>query len=159
MTRMPFPYSSLLAAALLPVLASSCSMLHSNSDDSQVIYALPPRQPGTAPLGRNLSSIAGPFAFSRDRFVLTDAQTNVLAKAAPQWVKDKTKLLVVGFAQRGLPPDYARVLAHRRAESVRQALIEHGLDAGNIHSAGYGNDVPSVGSEDNVLVYELTPSQ
>jgi len=146
----------LFAAALCgSCLLSSCSMLRPSGDDSQVIYALPPRQPGATPLARNLTVIGGPFTFSRERFVLTDSQTNTLAKSAPQWAKDKTKLLVVGFAQRGLPPDYARVLAHRRAESVRQALIEHRLDAGNIHSAGYGNDVPSLSSEDAVTIYEL----
>ena len=87
--------------------------------------------------------------------MLTDSQIHTLAKSSPQWAKDKTKLLIAGFAQRGLPPDYARVLAHRRAEAVRQALIEQGLDAGNFHSAGYGNDVPSLSSDDNVFVYEL----
>ena len=139
----------------LPLLLGSCSLLHSRGDDSQVIYALPPRQPGTTPLARNMTTVAGPFTFSRERFILTDDQSKRVAEAAPQWVKDKTKLLVVGFAQRGLPPDYARVLAHRRAESVRQVLIEQGLDAGNIHSAGYGNDMPSLGSEDSVIIYEL----
>ncbi|MDB6138638.1 MAG: OmpA family protein [Verrucomicrobiaceae bacterium] len=140
---------------LLPALLGSCSLFHSSGDDSQVIYALPSRQPGTSPLGRPITSIGGPYTFSRDRFVLTDSQAITVARAAPQWVKDKTKLLVVGYAQRGLPPDYARVLAHRRAESVRQVLIEHGLDAGNIHSAGYGNDEPSISTEDSVMIYEL----
>ncbi len=102
-----------------------------------------------------MEPIAGPFTFSRERFVLTDSQAGTLAKTAPKWVQDKTRLLVAGFAQRDLPPDYARVLAHRRAESVRQALIEHGLDANNIHSVGYGNDLPSMGRDDTVLVYEI----
>ena len=155
MTRQPLSPRLLLSACVLPALLGSCSLVHNSADDSQVIYALPPRQPGTSPLGRTMTAIAGPFTFSRERFVLTDSQTNTLAKAAPQWAKDKIKLLVVGFAQRGLPPDYARVLAHRRAESVRQALIEKGLDAGNIHSAGYGNDVPSLRNDDSVLIYEL----
>ena len=139
----------------ISVLLSSCSLLPHNGDDSQVIYALPPRQPGATPLARNMTVLGGPFVFSRERFVLTDSQIHTLAKSSPQWAKDKTKLLIAGFAQRGLPPDYARVLAHRRAEAVRQALIEQGLDAGNIHSAGYGNDVPSLSSDDNVFVYEL----
>ena len=144
---------------MLPLLLGSCSLMHPSADDSQVIYALPPRQPGGTPLMETMTAIGGPFAFSRERFVLTDSQISALEKAAPQWVKDKTKMLVVGFAQRGLPPDYARVLAHRRAESVRQVLIEHGLDAGNIHSAGYGNDVPSLNSDDSVVIYELKPPQ
>ena len=156
MTRMPLSlYHPLFSAVLLPVLMSSCALLHPGKEDSQVIYALPPRQAGTSPLGQNLTPIAGPFAFSRERFVLTDSQASTLAKAAPQWVKDKTKLLVAGFAQRDLPPDYARVLAHRRAESVRQTLIEHGLDANNIHSVGYGNDLPSLDRDDTALVYEI----
>ena len=40
--------------------------------------------------------------------------------------------------------------AQRRAESVRQALIEEGLDAARLHSAGYGHDQPSISSEDAV---------
>lgn len=153
MIRSPFPF--LISAVFMPVLMSSCSVLHLGQEDSQVIYALPSRQPGTSPLGRNMTPLAGPFTFSRERFILTEAQAATLVKSVPQWTKDKTKLMVVGFAQRGLPPDYARVLSHRRAESVRQILIEHGLDAGNIHSLGYGNDVPSAGSDDTVVVYEL----
>ena len=155
MTRPCFFHRLLVPALSLPFLLGGCSLAHKKQDESQVIYALPPRPPGATPLAGDMKVIGGPFVFSRERFVLTEAQINALARAAGLWAKDKTKMLVVGFAQRGLPPDYARVLAHRRAESVRQVLIEHGLDAANIHSAGYGNDVPSLGSDDSATIYEL----
>lgn len=144
--------SPLLCAALV---LPSCALPHKNGDDSKVIYALPPRQPGTTPLTHTMSPVGGPFSFSRDRYVLNDTQVQNLGRLSPQWVKDKTRLMVVGFAQRGLPPDYARVLAHRRAESVRQVLISQGLDAANIHSTGYGNDMPGLGNDDSVVIYEL----
>ena len=150
--------SLLLVAAALGLSVSSCSLLpHGSADAAKVIYALPARQPGSSPLGQSMTPIGKPFSFSRDRFVLTEEQTAILAKAAPLWVKDKVKLLVVGFAKRELPPAYARVLAHRRAEALRQVLIEHGLDAGNIHSTGYGNDIPSMGAEDSVVIYQIVP--
>lgn len=144
-----------LACALMVVLLSNCSLVHHRSDDSQVIYALPARQAGSSPLNQTTTPIGKPFVFSGERFALNESQTAILAKAAPQWAKDKIKLLIVGFARRDVPPAYARVLAHRRAESVRQALIEHGLDAGNLHSTGYGNDIPSLGTEDSVAIYQL----
>ena len=150
------PFFPLLCAILLPPLVlGSCVLPHKGGDDSKVIYALPPRQPGATPLTHPMSPIGGPFTFSRDRYVLNDTQVSALSRLSPQWVKDKTRLVVVGFAQRDLPPDYARVLAHRRAESVRQVLIEQGLDAASIHSTGYGNDMPALGNDDSVMIYEL----
>ncbi len=147
-----------VASPLVVLFLSSCSLLpHGSNDASQVVYALPARQPGSSPLDQAMTPIGKPFSFSRDRFVLTDEQIAVLARAAPQWAKDKVKLLVIGFAKRELPPAYARVLAHRRAEALRQVLIEHGLDAANIHSTGYGNDIPSMGAEDSVVIYQILP--
>ncbi len=149
--RLSFPFPFLAVAAL-----SSCSALHHKGpDDAQVIYALPARVPGSSPLAQPMKPVVKPLTFTRDRFVLTEPQLALLAESAPQWAKNKTRLIIAGTTQRDLPPAYARVLAHRRAEAVRQALIERGLDAANLHSMGYGNDIPSQGLEDSVMIYEL----
>ena len=155
MKTQPCVQTLVVTCAFFVIMLSSCSLLHHDSDASHVIYALPARQAASSPLVQPMTGIGKPFIFTHDRFVLTDQQTAILAKAAPQWAKDKIRLLIIGFAQRDLPPGYARVLAHRRAESVRQALIEQGLDAANLHSTGYGNDIPSLSLEDSVVIYQM----
>jgi len=155
MKTQPCVQTLVATCAFFVISLSSCSLLHHDSDASHVIYALPARQAASSPLVQPMTGIGKPFIFTHDRFVLTDQQTAILAKSAPQWAKDKIRLLIIGFAKRDLPPGYARVLAHRRAESVRQALIEQGLDAANLHSTGYGNDIPSLSLEDSVVIYQM----
>jgi outer membrane protein OmpA-like peptidoglycan-associated protein len=120
-----------------------------------VIYALAPQEALPSPLEQKLTPVGPAISFARDRYELTTVQQEILKPLAAQWQRDKTTLMVLGFATRGLPTDYARSLSQRRAEAVRQTLIDEGLDAALLHSAGYGHDQPKLGSGDEVKLFTL----
>jgi OOP family OmpA-OmpF porin len=142
----------LLFCCASALLLSQCSIVGPMLQPSKVIYALP-TQSVASPLEQALTDACDPIIFSRDHFMLGKNQRAVLAKQAVKWQEDKQHLLVVGFAQRGFPASYARSLSQRRAESVRQVLIEEGIDAAAIHSTGYGHDQPTLSSRDEVRVF------
>ena len=120
-----------------------------------MIYALAPQEALPSPLEHKLTPVGPALPFARDRFDLTTLQQETLKPLAAQWQRDKTTLMILGFAKRGLPTDYARSLSQRRAEAVREALINEGLDAALLHSAGYGHDQPKLGSGDEVKIFTM----
>ena len=142
----------LLLSCTSAVLLCQCSIIGPMLQPSKVIYALSP-QTVPSPLMKELPPACDPIAFSRDRFLLTKHQRANLVKHLADLNKAKQHLLIAGFAQRGFPASYARSLSQRRAESVRQVLIEEGIDAALLHSTGYGHDQPTLSSGDEVRVY------
>ncbi len=142
--------------ALLTVataLLCQCSVLQRVTHPPEVIYALAPQRDLPSPLADNLKQSGSVIAFSPNRFTLSRRQQAALRTQAEAWQKDTPTLLVLGFARRGLPSGYARVISQRRAESVRQFLIEHGIDAAKLHTAGYGHDQPGLSAADEVRLY------
>ena len=143
-----------LLSLLVPLLLCQCSLLPGAGGES-VIYALAPQEALPSPLEQPLTSAAPPVVFARDRYDLSSRQQEALKPLAAQWQQDSTPLLILGFAKRGLPTDYARSLSQRRAEAVREALINEGLDAALLHSAGYGHDQPKLSSGDEVRIFSM----
>ena len=141
-----------LTALITLLLLTQCSLLERVVNSSSVIYALAPQEKMPSPLDPNSGlTQAGPvITFSPNRFLLTARQRSMLTTQAAQWKEKTPQVLILGTARRGTPAGYARALSQRRAESVRQALIEEGLDAARLHSAGYGHDQPSISTEDAV---------
>ena len=135
------------------LLLCQCSLLDRATNSSAVIYALAPQQDLPSPLAQPLKAAGAPIAFPPHRYALTQRQRTALRAQAAQWQKDSTRLLVLGFARRGLPPGYARVLSQRRAEAARQVLIEEGIDAARLHTSGYGHDQPSLSTGDEVRLF------
>ncbi len=119
----------------------------------KVIYALSPQKDLPSPLANQLTPNGAPIAFSPNRFLLSHRQLAALRTQAESWQSDTPTLLVLGFARRGLPSSYARVLSQRRAEAVRQALIDQGIDAAKVHTAGYGHDQPGLSAADEVRLF------
>lgn len=143
-----------LSCLIAPLLLCQCSLLPGAGGEA-VIYALAPQEALPSPLEQSLTLAAPPVVFARDRYDLSSRQQEALKPLAAQWQKDATPLLILGFAKRGLPTDYARSLSQRRAEAVREALINEGLDAALLHSAGYGHDQPKLGSGDEVKLFTM----
>jgi outer membrane protein OmpA-like peptidoglycan-associated protein len=141
-----------LAGALL---LCQCSLLDRVVNSSAVIYALPPQQTMPSPLASpsTLSQVGPTISFAPNRFLLTARQRTMLQAQAAVWKEKPPQLLILGFTRRGIPAGYARSLAQRRAESVRQVLIEEGIDAAHLHSAGYGHDQPGLSNEDAVKLF------
>src|SRR5690606_35350975 len=78
--------------------------------------------------------------FDFDRSVLTDSGKQVVAAVAEQALKrvDLKAITVVGHADTSGPDAYNQRLSVRRAESVKAALIEQGVDAALIETSGMG---------------------
>ena len=153
---MKFKGWKLPIALLAGSLCASCSVIRS-TDSAPVVYALPMQDGVVSPLGRLANPAAEELHFARDRYSITSAQQRQLAAHAEAWARDGKPLVIAAAASRSLPPDYARVLSERRAKSVRQALIELGMDPTLLHTTGYGNDAPALADGDLVAIYAGTP--
>jgi outer membrane protein OmpA-like peptidoglycan-associated protein len=151
------PFIRGFAAAMSALLLCQCTLLDRVVSSSAVIYALPPQQSLPSPMANPsvLQSAGNDITFSPNRFLLTKRQRTMLNTHAAEWKEKPPQLLILGFTRRGIPAGYARSLAQRRAESVRQALIEEGIDAARMHTAGYGFDQPDLCSDDVVKMYLL----
>lgn len=141
--------------ALTGLLLCQCSVVDRVVNPAAVIYALAPQQDLPSPITQPeaLTEAGPPITFSPNRYTLNLRQQTTLKNQASKWSKDTSNLLVLGFARRGLPPGYARVLSQRRAEAARQVLIEEGIDAARLHTAGYGHDQPALSSNDEVKLF------
>lgn len=137
---------------LAPLLLCQCELLDPVLRPSKVIYAQPARTGLASPLDTELKQLASAVAFSRDHFTLTPKQVKALNKQASAWTETPAKVYVLGFTRRGLPAGYARALAQRRADAVRQALIDVGIDADTLNAVGYGHDQPTLSSSDEVRI-------
>ncbi len=143
----------LIVAAVTPVMLCQCELLDPVLRPSKVIYAQPPRAGQPSPLDGTLTAVPPPFVFSRDHFTLTPHQVELLKKQAATWGEHPPHVHILGFARRGLPAGYARSLAQRRADAVRQSLIDAGMEADRLHATGYGNDQPGLCASDEVRLY------
>lgn len=151
-----FPMPSLLAVL---ILLNGCSSLPLG-EHTAVVYALGSREGFTSPLGRELSPACPALAFPGDDFKTSGrhklglVKFSEAAKAAPH-----EKYLIAGYTAPGLPEDHARALSERRAQAVRQILIEMGIEAARMQTVGLGNDfAPSGPSSDVVVIYHAKPA-
>lgn len=150
--------NQVLSAIPLLFLAACSSLsvpfLTNKPATEAVVYALGTREGYTSPLNANLKPACQALAFESESLDLTTAHERTLQLLVEELGKNKTKLLIVGYAPPGLPQDHARSLSERRAQGARQRLIEQGLEAGNIQTVGFGNDfAPSGPSSDVVVIY------
>lgn len=143
----------LALAALGPWLAG-CESLPpvSGSVPANVVFALPPREGFTSPLERPLKPACAALTFQGAGVRLTASARRQLQKLAAAWPADKPRYLLAGYAPAGLPDDHARSLSERRAQEARRALIELGVEAGALQTAGFGHDQAGGGPTSGVVV-------
>lgn len=142
----------------IAAFATSCASL--KKDDSAVVYALGSREGFSSPLSGTLTPACPALSFVGENHSISGRHLISLRKVAQQAIQDKTRLLLAGYTSPKIPEDYARSISERRAQDVRQHLIEMGIDAGSIHTLGLGNDFsPSGPSSDVVVIYQITPQK
>jgi outer membrane protein OmpA-like peptidoglycan-associated protein len=146
-----------ILAFVLGSLLCQCSVVTSTLQPTKVIYALPNEDELPSPLARSLPPVGKAITFGRDAYTLPPREQRNMTQLAQELIAKKMKVMILGFAQRGLPPSYARSLSQRRADAVRQALIEAGADADSLHPVGYGHDQPSLGNTDSVKLVLIEP--
>lgn len=123
--------------------------------------APPPAAPAPAPADNPLNvDPNAPMAvenamylvfFDWDQSTLGPGAQSVLDAVATEVSKRSlTSINVVGHADKSGPNDYNTKLAQRRANAVREALIQRGIDGSMIRTESRGEEEPLVETPDNV---------
>ena len=148
------PARLLTAAAATTVLASCASAPWPATNKSETVYALGIRHEFVSPVGSQMKPACPALEFSKGSLVSGPQHDRVLRQLAIDSTEDgkKNRFVIAGYARPNLPPEYARVLTEKRAHSVRQRLIDFGVDPGQIQTAGFGNDFANNGPTNDVVV-------
>ena len=141
-------------ASLACLLLSSCSGLPLGSDTA-VVYALGSRDGFASPLGRDLTPACPALTFPGDEYTTSGRHRLGIVTFSETALTTNDRYLIAGYTAPGLPEDHARALSERRAQAVRQILIEMGIDAARMQTIGLGNDfAPNGPSTDVVVIYQ-----
>ena len=123
------------------------------SPGNAVVYALGSRAQFESPLGGNLKPACPALEFPKGSLSAGPQHDQDLEKLAKESTGDRRpRFVVAAYCRPGLPPEYARVLSEKRAHSVRQRLIELGVEPDAIQTAGFGNDFALNGPAGDVVV-------
>lgn len=150
------PLFSLLLTGVLGTCLSACTQVSStfNEEETEVVFALGSREGFTSPLTAALKPACPAIEFSANSFSLNGSHKKRLHTLAAEWSKTKPRYLVAGYAPPELSAGYARALSERRAQAVRQFLIENGVEAASLQTVGFGHDaVPSGPGNGVVVIY------
>lgn len=148
-----------LALALLPAVIACCQSLPevpglSESEEPTVVYALGGREGFSSPLEVALKPACPALEFPGTGFRIGGGHRKILNGLAGEWRNGRPRYLVAGYTPPGLPEDYARSLSERRAQAVRQFLIEIGVEAASLQTVGFGFDSsPSSPTTGVVVIY------
>jgi hypothetical protein len=135
-----------LLSPLLALLLASCGGLmlpgkRTTPAKPTIVYALGEKAGFHSPLLDGPLQPACPaLEFPSSTYLPSDAHRKLLEGIAATWPSEKPRYLIAGYSQPGLPEDYARSLSERRAQAVRQLLIECGIDASHVQTVGFGHD-------------------
>lgn len=146
-----------LSTALLLSAVPSCSLLPGLSPEQEpsVVFALGTRDGFQSPLQGALKPACPALDFAAEGYAITGAHRKTLAALAADWSDSKPRYLIAGYVAPGLPEDFARSLTERRAQAVRQQLIESGIEASHLQTVGFGFDSsPSSPTSSVVVIYQ-----
>ncbi|TDU73157.1 OmpA family protein [Prosthecobacter fusiformis] len=135
----------------------SCTTVTSvfQEKEADIVFALGSREGFVSPMTASLKPVCPALEFSGTSYSLHGAHQRTLQGLATAWPESKPRFLIAGYAPHDLPEDYARALSERRAQAVRQVLIEAGVEAANLQTIGFGNDsAPSGPSTGVVVIYK-----
>lgn len=153
MNRLCFSLSAFVAPLLFLSNCSHFARLKSEPV-AEVVYALGSRDGFTSPLTQALKPACSALEFTGSSFVLTGVHRRQLALLATDPATTHKRYLIAGYASHGLPEDFARALSERRAQAVRQYLIESGVEALRLQTVGFGFDsAPNAPGANVVVVY------
>ena len=120
--------------------------------EADIVFALGPRDGFVSPMTAPLKPACPALEFPGTGYALSGAHKKSLAELATAWKENKPRFIIAGYTPPELPADYARSLSERRAQAVRQALIESGVEAASLQTVGFGNDSAPSGPTTSVVV-------
>lgn len=137
------------------MMMSSCGSLSLlRGPAEEVVYALGSLEGFPSPLNRKLTPACPALVFVGEGFQLSGRQQLTLDGLAEQWKERPERFLLAGYCAPDRAADHARALSERRAQAVRQRLIELGVEPAQLQTVGYGNDfTPSAPSGNVVVIY------
>jgi OmpA-OmpF porin, OOP family len=131
---------------LKPILATACAalLLAACGDRTQAVVAA--ASPQTQQPARNFM-----LFFPYDRATLApDGEAVIREAAMAAKANPGAHITVAGHADRSGNSAYNMGLSQRRAEAVRQALLNQGVNPASIAVAGHGEDALLVSSRDGM---------
>ena len=106
--------------------------------------ALPDRQEGVSFTSDNVDrNKFAPVHFSFDSYSVEPGEQSKLNEVAEFMHNGSNTIIIAGFTDERGTPEYNRGLGERRAQSVRQYLIEHGTNGGKLQTVSFGSEMPA----------------
>ena len=84
-----------------------------------------------------------PVQFAYDSHEVSSSEQPKVQQVAAAMKASPGNLIVAGFTDDRGTDEYNRGLGERRAQAVRQALINDGVPAGKIQTVSFGKDMPA----------------
>jgi len=105
---------------------------------------LPDRQEGVSFTGSNVDrNKFGPVYFAFDSYAVGPGEHGKIEEVANFMKNASNTLIVAGFTDERGTPEYNRGLGERRAQAVREALIQAGVDGSKIQTVSFGAEMPA----------------
>ncbi|MEI8293813.1 MAG: OmpA family protein [bacterium] len=83
-----------------------------------------------------------PVRFGYDSYVVEPAENSKVQQVATAMKSTSKRLIIAGFTDERGTQEYNRGLGERRAQAVRQALIDAGIPADRIQTVSFGSEMP-----------------
>jgi outer membrane protein OmpA-like peptidoglycan-associated protein len=157
MDAMNAPWRKMLCLISPLALVSCDSLPFMEKTGPDVVYALGDRDAFASPLQSPLKPAGAALEFDDESFDLSAGHIRILDQLAEKVAAGKGRYLIAGYTPPSLPSDYARAISERRAQAVRQHLIEHGVDATRMQTVGFGQDAGPAGPGSHVVVIYEEP--
>lgn len=143
-----------LTSFLTSLLLCSCGPVASPFQEKKadIVFALGSRDGFSSPMMATLKPACPALEFRGTSYRLNGAHKKQLLQMAESWKETKPRYLIAGYTPPDLPEDYARALSERRAQAVRQNLIESGVEASHLQTVGFGHDSAPSGPTTGVVV-------
>ena len=84
-----------------------------------------------------------PVYFGFDSYSVEPGETAKVQQVATALRDSSSRLIIAGFTDERGTQEYNRGLGERRAQSVRQALIDSGIQADRIQTVSFGSEMPA----------------
>lgn len=105
---------------------------------------LPDRQEGVSFTSDNVDRKKfRPVHFAFDSYAIETSEQSILDEVADFMKSGSNTVIVAGFTDERGTAEYNRGLGERRAEAVRQYLIQRGADGGKLQTVSFGAEMPA----------------
>lgn len=105
---------------------------------------LPERQEGVSFTSDNVDKKRfHPVHFAFDSYEIQNSEQSILDEVAASMKSGSNSIIIAGFTDERGTAEYNRGLGERRAEAVRQYLIQRGADGGKLQTVSFGAEMPA----------------